>query len=187
MVRLHDIMTVDVVTIEPQATLREAAEALTSAHVTGLPVVAGREIVGVLSATDILEFDADRPGVPVERRDRPGFDPEEWAEGPGAWKESEESPAAFFTDLREDVGADVYERFRQMDRPEWDVLGEHTVEEVMTRELLTLSPDTDVREASKEMLRASVHRVLVVEGDELVGVVSTTDMMKAVAQYGLAG
>lgn len=187
MVRLHDIMSVDVVAITPQATLREAVELLAAEHVSGLPVVAGSELVGVVSATDLLDFDAERPGVPVERAGTGSYG---WEEGPGsdeAPEEPAEAPAAFFTDLRSNVGTDVYQRFDQMDRPEWDVLEEHSVEEIMTRELLTLPPDTDVREAAREMLRAGVHRVLVVEDGELVGVASTTDMVKAVAQHGLAG
>lgn len=44
-----------------------------------------------------------------------------------------------------------------------------------------------MREAAKLMLKAGVHRILVLEDGRLVGLASTTDVMKAVAQHGLGG
>jgi CBS domain-containing protein len=41
MITLHDIMTVDVITVEPEASLREVAELLSSEHISGVPVVDG--------------------------------------------------------------------------------------------------------------------------------------------------
>lgn len=185
MVRLHDIMTVDPVAISPDATIREAAELLATEHISGLPVVSGTEIVGVLSVTDIVQFDADRPG----RTERTAGAESRWSPGEDVWPAEDEDvvPAAFYTDLREDAATDLYGRFGGLNEGESDELGEHRVEEIMTRELLTLPPGTDVREAARRMLRADVHRVLVVEDSRLLGVVTTTDMMKAVAQYGIAG
>ena len=75
----------------------------------------------------------------------------------------------------------------QAESPEWNVLEERTARELMTRALCTLPPDTDIREAAQYMLRAGIHRILVARNDYLVGVVTTTDVVKAVAQYGLAG
>ena len=185
MVRLHDIMTVDPVAISPDATIREAAELLASEHVSGLPVVSGTEIVGVLSVSDIVQFDADRPG----RTGRPAGDEQRWSPGEDVWPADgeDEVPAAYYTDLREDAATDLYGRFGQLGEGDADELAGHRVEDLMTRELLALPPETEVREAARRMLRADVHRVLVVEEGRLLGVVSTTDMMKAVAQYGIAG
>lgn len=184
MVRLHDIMTVDVLTVSPEATLREAAELLFDEHVSGVPVVAGEQVVGVISATDILDFLASEPGVPTERREML-----EWGEWPEIepWEEGAEPPGAFFADYWSDAGADVHGRFEATQGPEWDRLEEHTVAEVMSRTALALGPGTEVREAARMMLKASVHRILVVEEGQLVGLVSTTDVMKAVAQHGLGG
>jgi CBS domain-containing protein len=57
----------------------------------------------------------------------------------------------------------------------------------MTQRLCELSTDTDVQSSAEYMLRSGIHRVLVTEDKALVGVVSTTDIVKAVSQYGLGG
>lgn len=185
MVKLHDVMTVDLLTIEPEATLREAAEMFAAEHVSGLPVVAGSEVVGVISVSDLMRFDADRPSSPA-RRD---LDEPPWAPGEEIWPASgeDEAAATYYTEIRDDVATELSGRFGQLQDPAWDDLGERRVGDIMTRDLLTLSPEVEVREAARRMLLAEVHRVLVVREDRLLGVVSTTDMMKAVAQYGLGG
>jgi CBS domain-containing protein len=55
------------------------------------------------------------------------------------------------------------------------------VRDIMTRRPLTVSPEADLREAARQMLYADVHRLFVVDGDRVVGVISTTDIMRAVA------
>lgn len=185
MVRLHDIMTVDVLTVGPETTLREAAELLFDEHVSGVPVVAGDEVVGVVSATDILDFVSSEPGVPTGRPEAVEWG--EWPETEGSAGEGEESPGAFFVDYWSDVSPYVRERLGSPEGPEWNFLEEHTVGEIMSRNVLALGPQTEVREAAKRMLRTGVHRLLVVEDGHLVGVVTTTDIVKAVAQHGLGG
>lgn len=60
-------------------------------------------------------------------------------------------------------------------------LFEHTpVRDLMSHNPLTLAPDDDVREAARQMLYTEVHRLFVVEGDRLVGVISQTDIAHAV-------
>jgi CBS domain-containing protein len=56
-----------------------------------------------------------------------------------------------------------------------------SVREIMTTRPFTVAPDEDVREAARQMLYADVHRLFVAEEDRLVGVVSTTDIVRAVA------
>jgi predicted transcriptional regulator len=55
------------------------------------------------------------------------------------------------------------------------------VGDIMTRHPLTVSPNTQVREAAQQMLYAEIHRLFVVEDQRVVGVISTTDIMRAVA------
>ena len=55
------------------------------------------------------------------------------------------------------------------------------VRDIMTRRPLTVSPDEEVREAAQQMLYADVHRLFVTADDKVVGVLSTTDIVRAVA------
>lgn len=184
MIRLHDIMTLDVTTMSPETTLREAAAVLADEYVSGAPVVAGTKVVGVVSAADIVDFVADDPGVPTERPEQ--VEVGEWPEVE-PWVEGDDAPAAFFVDYWSDVGTDVEVRMESTDGPEWNVMDEHTVADVMTRRVISLGRDATVREAARLMLKAGVHRILVLEDARLVGLVTTTDVLKAVSQYGIAG
>ena len=63
-----------------------------------------------------------------------------------------------------------------------DTLFEKTlVRDLMTPRPLTIGPDAEVKEAAQQMLYADVHRLFVTEGERLLGVISTTDIMRAVA------
>jgi len=59
------------------------------------------------------------------------------------------------------------------------------VRDIMTPRPFTVSSDADVREAARQMLYAEVHRLFVTSGHQLVGVISTTDIVRAVAVGGL--
>lgn len=179
MATVRDIMTKEVATVDPETTLRDTLELLRAEDVTGAPVVTNGDVIGVVSLTDLMEFEATSPAVPTERSTQP-----EWGEfeEPNVWEAGDESPAAYFVDFWDDVGADVAERFESPEAPEWDLLEEHVVGEVMSRQVIAMSPDDDLRDAAKLMLEAVVHRVLVMEDSELLGIVTATDIVRAVAE-----
>lgn len=54
-----------------------------------------------------------------------------------------------------------------------------TAADLMTRTVLTIEPDADVRHAAQQMLYTEVRRLFVVEKDRLVGVISQTDIAQA--------
>lgn len=52
------------------------------------------------------------------------------------------------------------------------------VEEVMTPSVVSAEADSDILDAGRIMLEAGIHRLLVTTGGELVGIVSTTDLLR---------
>jgi CBS domain-containing protein len=50
------------------------------------------------------------------------------------------------------------------------------VEDIATHELITIEPDRDVEEARQLMDQHELDRILVVEGDRLVGIISEADI-----------
>jgi predicted transcriptional regulator len=56
-----------------------------------------------------------------------------------------------------------------------------TVGEVMTPTTLTVAPETDLKEAALTMEYADVHRLFVEQGGTLVGVISRSDVNRALA------
>lgn len=63
-----------------------------------------------------------------------------------------------------------------------EALFDHTtVREIMTPRPYTIPADADLRDAARQMLYADVHRLFVTEEGKLAGVISTTDIVRAVA------
>lgn len=178
MTSVREIMTSEVSTLEPDMTLREALEALRGWNVGGAPVVQGSGVVGVLSMTDLLEFEATTAPVPAFRGDQAELG--DWGE-PEPWEEGDEPPL-YFVDLWTDVEADVRVRMESVEGPEWDHLRDHTVGEAMSRKVVAVAAGADVRRAARVMTDAAVNRLLVVERRELAGVVSASDVVRAVAE-----
>ncbi|MFQ6045247.1 MAG: HPP family protein [Gemmatimonadales bacterium] len=61
------------------------------------------------------------------------------------------------------------------------LFGETLVREIMTTRPRTISPEHDVKRAAQEMLYLDVHRLFVEYDGELVGVISQSDIVGAVA------
>jgi CBS domain-containing protein len=178
-------MTRDVVVTTPDMTLREAAELFAAHHISGAPVVSGTLVVGVVSAADILDLAASARGAPQEIDEsrqsvawnEPTIDDETAGDGAAS--------TSYFADLWSGARDDVTERVNDPMALGVDLLDEHTVDEIMSRPLVALSPHDDVLSAADLMRQKSIHRVIVVENGELVGVVSALDIVRAVADHKL--
>ena len=181
MVHLRDIMQTEVIGVDPDLTLRGLVEMLGDHGVSGAPVISNDRVSGVVSVTDVIEFTERTPGVPREREPAP--DDTEWAGG----SDEDETAPEFFSELWAPTSVDALERMRQADSPEWDVLDQHVVSEVMTRRVISLPPDASVREAAKLMMESGIHRVLVIDDGELSGIVTSSDIVRAVADGKLQG
>lgn len=182
MTRVSDIMTSDVCVVHPDMTLRSALESLRACGVAGAPVVRGSDVVGVVTASDLLEFEATTAPIPSFRREQGEWD--EPIEEEEAWEEGA-SPPLYFVDLWQDSQADVAERMADVEGPEWDFLADHTVDEAMSRKLLGVEPSDDVRAAARAMAEGHVHRLLVLDDGRLAGIVSASDIVRAVAEGAL--
>lgn len=179
MLRVRDIMTPHVVTLAPDATLREAIDTLVTCRIGGAPVLEGGRVVGVLSAPDVLEFESVTPVAAPSAEGGTDATPLEPAE---EWSEGEDAPAAFFTDLWTDEGPPMSPRLTSSDGPDWDFLEEHTVAEAMSRSVCSLPESLEVSAGAQRMLAAGVQRALVTSDDQLVGILTTTDILRAVAE-----
>jgi CBS domain-containing protein len=175
---VREIMTREVRTVEPETPLREALGLFVGAAVSGAPVVANGRLVGVVSVSDIIEFEATQPGVPTVQPEH-----SDWGdlEAPDVWVEGDDAPASFFLGYWSDAGAETTARFESPSAPEWDRLSEHLVSEVMTRSVVGLAPGASVRAAARLMVDADVQRLLVLEDGALLGIVTTTDVVRALA------
>ncbi|GIW42164.1 MAG: hypothetical protein KatS3mg076_2741 [Candidatus Binatia bacterium] len=60
------------------------------------------------------------------------------------------------------------------------------VEEFMAHDPITVAPNTPLEEIARTMVRKRVHRVVVTEGDRIVGLLSSLDVVRLVAEGKLA-
>jgi CBS domain-containing protein len=179
MLRLRDVMTTDVATLDSGSSVRDAMELLARHHISGAPVVEGRRVVGVVSATDLLAFAAEITGGAAPGEPPPAVQTEEEPAGP----DGDEPLASWFTTMWDDDGADAAVRFSSARGPEWNLLEQHTVAEVMTAGRLVSLPSTALlTEAADTMTRESIHRILVMDGDRLLGIVTASDINKMAAE-----
>ena len=83
------------------------------------------------------------------------------------------------------VGRSVYYRVGDSPRElsfEEGAIGEGVVSDVMSPFVLSIGPNERVEDAARTMLADGVHRLLVIEGERIVGIISTTDVMRAFAR-----
>ncbi|MGB1779007.1 MAG: CBS domain-containing protein [Longimicrobiales bacterium] len=178
MLAVRDIMRTDVVTVRADDTARALARVLADSEISGAPVLDGHgKVVGVASATDLVrlaaedaEMNLSAVNLRAETDRGPDLDEEDLDDL------AEADPYGFF--LPEDSplqGAELLERF-----PETS-FDSATVADVMTPVSFAVNPDMPVPELCAFLVRGRIHRALVVSNDELVGIVTSRDVLKGVA------
>ena len=75
---------------------------------------------------------------------------------------------------------DVLRKVVAADRPLFNV----TVGDLMSSPLITVSPDTTIKQCSIIMLDANIRRAVVMKSGKLVGIVSDTDIFQSVEERG---
>lgn len=165
MLTLREIMRADLFTVTPDTRVETLVELLSSRRVTGVPVVDAKgEAVGIVSATDVLIHFAELTAAATgESR---------------ATRLVETASEDYWSDWAEAGGLAILPQTKAWTMP---------VSEIMTPMAYSLAPDTPVQEAAGAMYRGAMHRVLVTENGKLLGIVTTTDIVKAVADGRLKG
>jgi len=63
-----------------------------------------------------------------------------------------------------------------------ELLARITVEQVMARDVVTVADDTPLEEAARQMADRRIGGLLVMKGDDLVGIITETDLFKALLE-----
>lgn len=169
---VRELMQADVVTVTRGTSIGQLMRILSRHEIGGVPVVDDHGfVVGVVSASDVMAL-AEWPevGVPPEA-------PRDESEGvAGATGQAH----GFFT------GPDGPPwRFPLAGLPLMDArLETIPVEEIMTPATFRVRPDATVPELARMLVRAGIRRALVFEGSVLKGIVTGTDVLRAVAEEG---
>jgi CBS domain-containing protein len=157
-----DLMSPRVTALSPDDSIATALRTFSEARIGGAPVVdAEGRIVGVLTVSDVVRDQSERLDV-VEIETEIG---------------SLDMVEPFDDQLDEDLDpAEVF--FLKED---YSTSGGVRVEDRMTREVVCVAPDATLPQLCEAMATQRIHRVMVTREGELLGVVSSFDVVRAVA------
>lgn len=142
-----DVMNREVITLQEEQSLDEAAAVLVEHDISGAPVVDGKgKVLGVVSVTDFME---DR------------------TEGGG--EASDEIPAA--SGWRRFLNPEDLSQLRLRHSG-------RLVRDIMTPAVFTVTEDLTVAELARTMVSGRIHRLFVTRGANLVGIVTSLDLLK---------
>lgn len=70
-IKLHEVMTRDVITITPETSIQEAAEIMADERIGCLPVVDDNRLMGMITETDLLHYIAELGRTSRPRKNSP--------------------------------------------------------------------------------------------------------------------
>lgn len=144
--QVADIMMRNVISVGPDASVREVASLMLERRISGVPVVDGeRRVLGIVSEGDLIR----RPEIETDRV-------------PAGWLR------LFLSD--EERARDFVKSHGRKAR------------EVMTQPAICVAPDTPLAEVVRLMERHRVKRLPVLEHGMLAGIVTRTDLLRALVE-----
>ncbi|MEZ4796489.1 MAG: CBS domain-containing protein [Flavobacteriaceae bacterium] len=126
---ISEIMTSDVITLNHTDDLETAERIFKTKKIRHIPVVSGKQIIGMLSYTDLLRISF------ADATDEDDYE----------------------------VDTTVYNMF--------------TIEQVMAKNLVSVPSATTIKEVAELLAKKEFHALPVVDNNELVGIVTTTDLI----------
>ncbi len=153
-IRAKDIMTTNIITVEPETTVHRIAQLLSDKHISAVVVIDRGSVVGIVSEGDLLH--REELGTEFERA----------------------SSLRISAEI-ENKSTISYE----MESETTSKLKSHGMHarDVMTRKVVTVEEDTSLADVVRVLQGNHIRRVPVVRGAKLMGVVSRADIMRALA------
>lgn len=162
-VRAKDLMRKNVVALSPDDSIASAVEVLEDAQISGAPVVSSSgRLVGVLTLSDLARSEhLSEDRIETQRGSR------EMSEPVGEERGDELDPNEVFFS-KEEFSADLR--------------GAERVGDWMTRDVISVSPEARLEDVCRTMTDQHVHRVFVCEEANLLGVITSFDVVRCVAE-----
>jgi CBS domain-containing protein len=154
-VRAGEIMSRTLVCASPEQDLAQLDEILIEQRIGGVPVVDDGKLVGVVSRSDVA-----RVQVLMNSLDGLVTDRLRWMSQADGFEHSERPE---------------FKAFRSS-------IGGLKVKDVMHHEVVTCTPDERIVAVAEMMVRQHIHRVIVVDGQRPVGVISSLDLARLIAE-----
>lgn len=150
---VSDALTKEVITCSADTPLRDVVALFRKHHIGGLPVMEGRELVGMITESDLISL------LESERRSD-----DLWLPSPF---EVIEIP------IREYIN---WEKTKHALRN----IGDMPAKKIMTHRVITATEEMDVEAAAALMLKEGISRLPVLRGKTVVGIVTRADIINAI-------
>ena len=153
----RDLMTTTITTVGPALTLSGLDATLLREDISGAPVIQEGQLVGIISLSDVVRAVA------------------------AVQESAEEIVARYYHEppFRGVMARGYLPR-------ESEVVGrrmaELCVRDAMSTRLITVPPDARVTEVAAQLVRFGIHRTLVAEGEKLLGIISSLDLVQLMAE-----
>ncbi|WFN34038.1 CBS domain-containing protein [Methanogenium sp. S4BF] len=156
--KVQDVMTPRPISVTIDTPVSQVSLLMKKNRIGGIPVTENGKPVGIVTETDILSL-----------LTMPEISDDLWLPSPF---EIIEIP------IRELMN---WEKTKEA----LSDVGSLPISEVMSDDLICTAPDVDIEEAASIMMKEGIARLLVVEGDELVGIVTRADLVRGLgSRYG---
>jgi CBS domain-containing protein len=154
--RARDLMQRDIISVRPETPILDVHRLFVEEEIHGAPVIGRNDkIEGVITTLDLVRVMRD-----------------ELESGAGP------TVSTYFRDEAPYSAAEVATITEDLK----DRIDELAARDAMSRELVTVEPETPIHEVARVMTEQHVHRVLVVSSRGLEGVLTTFDLLRAISR-----
>ena len=147
----RELMSTNILSVYEGWSIQRLANFFLNHNISGAPVIeSDHELVGVVSISDIFRFENADESVKSE---------------------------ALRVCYQERTGTDIVNRH---DLAEWSKNAQQscTVHQIMARQVISVDVDDTLGEIAAMMLENDIHRIFVTEDSRIVGVITTSDILR---------
>jgi CBS domain-containing protein len=152
---VRDAMTKNAVSVKPDDTLEYLLDLLSKSNISGCPVVSRKNVVGVISQTDILKL------IDVHSK-------------------IQTPDSGLFPLILAVIRSEHYDSLKEALK---DILN-LKVKDFMSKTVVTINADEDIYTAARLMNKNDVNRLPVLDEKKFVGIIARGDIIKALDKLG---
>lgn len=148
MITVQEIMTTEVITVDPDTSVKEAANIMSKNNISGLPVIKENKLVGIITENDLII------------KDKKLHFPE------------------YINVLGGIIYLESYKKFKE----EFKKFVAIKVKELMTEDVITAKPETNIKDVANIMYQKDINRIPVEDDTgKLIGIVTRGNIVKHIA------
>ncbi len=189
--QIKNLMSEDLITIDKDQNLSDALKLLRKHNVSRLPVTNNKELVGIISERDIANKlgSSKSEGMPASRLHISSVMVKEVITVLETMQLGDVAELMLENGIGSVPVVDDDKMVGIVSKADFTTLAvgiafdKITVKEIMTKDVVAVSPSDRLIHARRQMLDAKIGRVPVIEDDELKGIITSKDLMRAFIDF----